>query len=302
MLPFHCPIQPGEHLFSWINRIHLLMGYSSMKHTLSQLGIGNFTTKPYVYNQAFQDAINFYQREVLDYSNAFDNHTPLPIWHLSVTTEYYYEWRCKNIAQLSHGELLTRALSQTNWKFCPNCIHDDINEYGFSIWHVKHQLPGVTHCYKHAHPLVEDDHKLKDLRKAQIPQFLELSSFINEDSEELCCWSQFIIQVYEKIKLDTLGFPDIKEKLREFLKIPKDVKSRDNNLPIFDYWQEKLDNELPSSISHYLFPSASKKARKVNIFRLTMGYKNKSDRRKIVHPIYWLVIMYWLRNEVNTGV
>ncbi len=34
-------------------------------------------------------------------------------------------------------------------KFCSLCTQDDINQYGFPYWHVRHQIPGVEVCFKH---------------------------------------------------------------------------------------------------------------------------------------------------------
>jgi len=34
-------------------------------------------------------------------------------------------------------------------KFCTLCTQDDINQFGFPYWHVRHQIPGIEVCYRH---------------------------------------------------------------------------------------------------------------------------------------------------------
>lgn len=34
-------------------------------------------------------------------------------------------------------------------KYCPQCVVEDIDKYGFTYWHVNHQIPGTEACYRH---------------------------------------------------------------------------------------------------------------------------------------------------------
>lgn len=34
-------------------------------------------------------------------------------------------------------------------KYCPKCVEEDIKNWGFPYWHIKHQIPCVDSCYKH---------------------------------------------------------------------------------------------------------------------------------------------------------
>lgn len=35
-------------------------------------------------------------------------------------------------------------------KYCPLCSNEDVENYGFSYWHITHQIPGLNCCAKHA--------------------------------------------------------------------------------------------------------------------------------------------------------
>ncbi len=39
------------------------------------------------------------------------------------------------------------------FRFCPDCIQDDLSQYGESYWHRLHQIPGVLFCPTHTQPL-----------------------------------------------------------------------------------------------------------------------------------------------------
>lgn len=303
MLPFHCPILPDEHVFSWINRIHLLFGYPKLAQTLSHIGIGNYYFKPFTYNQALQGAINFYMREYGDSQNAFDNHTPLLIWSLSVAPEYFSTWRENNRAIVSTGHLGTKALTQVMWKYCPQCLIKDIDETGHSYWHVRHQFPGLTHCTDHKTSLVEDFEQAKDLRRANFPQIENYRTISSDDNEDLLQWSSFINEVYESISLNSqVGF-GLQYKVRHLLQIPEKIKQKERDLPIFDALKRQFDNDIPKSILRYLFSSEDKyRLSKVNIFKQTMGYQGGLTQSKIAHPVYWLAILFWIKNDISLGI
>ncbi|UDM62911.1 TniQ family protein [Pseudoalteromonas piscicida] len=35
-------------------------------------------------------------------------------------------------------------------KYCPQCVVEDLDKYGFTYWHVNHQIPGTEACYRHS--------------------------------------------------------------------------------------------------------------------------------------------------------
>ncbi len=39
-------------------------------------------------------------------------------------------------------------------KYCPQCVVEDIEKYGFTYWHINHQIPGTEACFKHHYLLI----------------------------------------------------------------------------------------------------------------------------------------------------
>lgn len=53
------------------------------------------------------------------------------------------------------GRLMHQNRTAARLRFCPECMLDDIQRYGFSYWSRSFQLPGVLMCERHRHILLE---------------------------------------------------------------------------------------------------------------------------------------------------
>ena len=60
-------------------------------------------------------------------------------------------------------------------RFCEQCVAVDCAERGESYWHREHQLPALTHCFRHGSPLVESTLAIRtpDAQAALLPSDLE---------------------------------------------------------------------------------------------------------------------------------
>lgn len=54
-------------------------------------------------------------------------------------------------------------------RLCPECIAQDLCQYGESYWTRAHQLPVVSHCVEHQRPLQESSFGVTDMLKAPPP-------------------------------------------------------------------------------------------------------------------------------------
>lgn len=297
-LPFHCPIQPQEHVFSWLNRIHLLFGHIKQKDTLDFLGVANKPFKNNHQNTAFMDAIMLYKQEIRNDSSGFDHHSAIPLWSLTFDSDYYQDCIRQIKEELPSGYDTGRYAFQSNWKYCPSCVRADIKECGHSFWHVKHQLSGVTHCYIHGERLSEDNHSLKDLRNASIPQVHCFTAQSHEDELILREWSLFVASVYDLVSANSLAGKYLADQVRTLLDVPKELTYRDNEM--FKPLQIQFDTEVPSSLLRFLFlvyrPDSK---RSLKLLQNTLGYRY-SSRYSIPysHPICWLIILFWLKDKI----
>jgi hypothetical protein len=295
MISFHCPIQTNEHIFSWLNRIHLLSGNAKLAHTLKYLSIENMPFKSCNHNQAFLNLVDFFKTKIADDASAFDKHSPLALWSLSYDFSEYNNWRITNTDIMSSGYGATQFSFKSNWQYCPFCVQDDIRLHGHSTWHVKHQLPSVSHCYIHQTKLVGNPHLLLDLRKSSLPQIHNFSPPNFEDEALLLEWSLFVFTIYDRLNNSPKFGQKLTNRIKRYLSIPDEIKYNDPD--IFKSLQEQFDNDVPLNLCRHLFLLYKNNSKKqATILKSTLGY---SYYKKYKHPVYWLIILFWLKDKVS---
>jgi hypothetical protein len=297
-IPFHCPIQPEEHVFSWLNRIHLLLGHLKLNYTLDFLGIENKPFKGLHHNQAFAGVIELCSREHNDLFSGIDAHSVMPLWSLSFESVFYQEQIRSNKILLPSGYDTKHYAFGNNWKYCQHCVEEDIKQYGHSFWHVKHQIPSITHCYRHNSLLIEDSVLLKDLRKASIPQAYDFKPEKLNDENAMLEWSLFLIKVFEIVSRTPIAGENLVNQVKEILSIPAEITLENNK--IFEPIQQQFEKQVPSSLLSFLFHSyEADNGLSFRLFKNTLGYRTLQKYSiQFSHPICWLVILYWLRYEI----
>lgn len=75
-------------------------------------------------------------------------------------------WLRKTIASFYPGQrhVLYRGFYHPDHKvdclkYCPECVHNDLDEFGVAYWHRSHALPFIRSCWRHGCDLVELDFK-----------------------------------------------------------------------------------------------------------------------------------------------
>lgn len=62
------------------------------------------------------------------------------------------------------------------WRYCKDCISEDLDTVGISYFHQQHQLQGVFHCYKHGTGLINScsscTYTVKNLSRMQTPALI----------------------------------------------------------------------------------------------------------------------------------
>lgn len=52
------------------------------------------------------------------------------------------------------GRVANRFGANPSLRYCPECVQNDIAQYGSAIWHANHQLPGLSLCTTHGAHLI----------------------------------------------------------------------------------------------------------------------------------------------------
>ena len=299
MLPFHCPIMPGEHVLSWLSRIHLLLGFNSIQQTLKHLSISNEYFAISRFNGPIKGALRLLEHNSFDGLSGFDKHTTLPIWALSVEPAKYQKMRLQPVEAVNHADKKPRIVCQENWKYCHLCVKEDMEQIGHSIWRVHHQIVGITHCVQHKIRLSEDGKTLRDLRYAKLPQVYSLNNSHLSNHPSLMEWSQFLSRTLVTLSESPERAFQVREKVRVHLQIPPKIKRKEDFADQSIELKERFETEISHEVYEHLFrinPVSAKRG--VNPINVTMGWKNPAYPSDIPHPIHWLVILFWLRNDI----
>lgn len=297
MIPFHCPIESQEHILSWVYRLHLLSGNRYFKQTANFIGVEVKPLKPCNYNETFKDTISLLAKTSnISTDSIFEEHTPAALWSLSFYKNEYHAWRTRNDDVMPQSFDPSKFAIRSTWQYCNECVEEDIALMGHSMWHVKHQLPSVMHCYKHKSRLISDDVKLQDLKAASLPQVHSLKEYPTANESLLVEWSSFVIGIFERLNANNELGQLLQHRIRQHLSIADDLKNHKDN-EIFNSLEAQFRNEVPLVLLQHLFTFFSKQYnRDHTVLRSTLGW---SQHNRPKHPIYWLIIIYWLKDKIS---
>ncbi len=235
--------------------------------------------------------IEHYSNCVLERYQLRLNHTPFAPWLLSLPTELR--------AEEFVGSGLKNNLEENpftidrKWKFCTSCAEEEHEQHGFSYWHSSHQLLGVRQCFNHKKSLHTHD-RLRYLGYSLPHQWGNEGEALSL-SEWQVEWQVFIEQITCLIKKK----PNVAQSLIQEVKFQlgvNDVVKRSDK-PKFEELSQLMNDSLGNEVLSGLFTSyARDHSKKTNIiWALLSGF---TKTQGIHHPIYWLSILFWLRDEL----
>jgi hypothetical protein len=182
---------------------------------------------------------------------------------------------------------------KTTWHLCCECVKEDKKRFGYSFWHSPHQLASVTHCCKHHKPLKTHE-SLNKIDKLALPHsYLDLHLDENQNYEDLIKWSEFVIRINTSLILGEIIPELVKVNIRNYLNLPNLAKQKYK-----EKYQEMTDSmfcAIGETLTNHLFKKVDGKNRNI-IWRLFSG---QGKQKHIISPVYWLVVMYWLKDELN---
>ena len=167
-------IYKDELLYSWIARYHKRSGNIYYAQTTNDI-YGRKTVRSSVYLPS--NIENF----ISNISKNFDikdtdiilNHTLYPFYTAFLSKEksqqIFKSMKEDDGSNIYNrvGICATSISTPIYFKFCSECLHEDINKYGESYWHRIHQVPGVKICTKHKCILVDSTVKINSFNKQE---------------------------------------------------------------------------------------------------------------------------------------
>ena len=142
---------PNEHILSSLSRVHLLSGYRQFKKSIQHITEDTASLNPAAFlRPAYADISLTPYTEEEEFLSHLANHS-LYDFYKHFTPKCVLEVTFSKKAIFPKGH---RNIKHTrSWRWCQECVKEDLKEFAFPYFHTEHQLPSMTRCFKHNHPL-----------------------------------------------------------------------------------------------------------------------------------------------------
>lgn len=182
LLPF-VPLLPGETAYSWIVRVIIRIAYPCIRNAIKQC-IGREDLK---LNSMFPAYLKQISNNTKDSMQLIvSQHTVAPLFKSFVSQQFY---QCL-LSRLELGDvqhlhtqlsIVANRLTPADFLYsCNCCVNEDERLYGEAYWHIEHQLPGMTKCFRHNRPLSKWSIKRRDI---QLPRSLNQNEMLCDSVE-----------------------------------------------------------------------------------------------------------------------
>lgn len=221
-------------------------------------------------------------------------HTPLAPWLLSYPEN-------KHPSEIEESGLRNNLEENPfsidrRWKFCAECVAENKAKHGVSYWHMPHQLFGARACHRHDVPLYSND-ELRYLKFTLPHHCLSKSQPLTIEQNWQAPWQIFIYSITEAIKRDITIVSKLKSEIVQQLNISPDIKS--THRPYFNELFQQMRQDIGEDCMSGLFSAYTRGIKSPpNILWITLTPFSRITGLR--HPIYWLSILFWLREKLPT--
>lgn len=146
---------PGESLFSWASRRHVLYGYGAPWKTCMDLfghrRLGAQHDLPRRLDQFVQriDGVLGTAESIIQERTLYPFYQPFRSVDEDSELQARMRGDCVGAIKVSLGLITSRFRANHPLKACPQCLLEDQQFRGFRLWRTAHQFPGVWWCLNH---------------------------------------------------------------------------------------------------------------------------------------------------------
>lgn len=288
-------LMPDEHVFSGLIRSRIVNVKSriSDERFFKMLGLPYHWLRSQVpLCQNLKAVLSFYATGPESAMQLQMRHTPVLPWLLSVTgqTTGVIEDSAKR-PNIEENQFSTNKC----WKLCSKCASSERELYGFSYWHSSHHLIGAAMCPVHGIAL--STHEDLRFNNFTLPHhWLMKAESMDVSSPWQRQWQPFIYGLNRLISEDHQLPKRLRNSIHSHLDLPD--KTTLCHKPVFDELFAEMRANLGEECLAGLFKCYAKDHQlKTNILWSTLS--NRSITKATRHPVYWLVILFWLRDELD---
>lgn len=285
-------ILPEEHYISWFVRSSQFQAYPDFKRFLCDIQVKSETLKSYeVINPSIINFLQYFEHK----NSALEEHTLLPLWQISVAHMIDHKELFENEFLDLHYSNGEKTLFQfdRSWHSCPACRHEDVDNFGTSYWHTRHQTPSVYKCYKHGLILEKAKYPIADLRAGVLPHQINHWRKVHDSySEELDRWQDFVLLIQEFMLTTPSLLIELRTRVTSVLGMDKVTSTQ-----FIKHTEEltlKLEHDMSSELLAYLFTDYARPSNKGKPKVIGNLYRGINNPFKIRSPICWIFLAYWL--------
>ena len=293
-------IFPNEHYVSWLIRKSAFQASDSFKRFLCRENIISKGMKSY---DVFDHSIFALRQTGRPLHSEINSHSILPFWQISLGAEAKLDADSLNETFNSFGLVDEKTILQVerNWKSCPRCRHNDVEKYGTSYWHVKHQIPGLLMCPQHRETLEKSAIPISNLHCGTLPhQVSRWKPVVSKVSQSLTHWNQFVIDMYGYSISNSREFANLKAKITSALGM--DALSYEEKFFRCNELLPELEKCLGDELLAYLFKDYARPPKRGRFQILHLLYVYTHRPHMIRSPIYWVLLAYWLRHQIDLSI
>jgi hypothetical protein len=284
---------PEEHLYSWLVRLYKLSGSADFLSFQKTLG---FQDRFLHSNKLFSESSELLVQRLNNRDKALYEHTIAPLWQISIGNLLGDKF--SPLDAFSHMNEQQLFGFDTSWQSCEKCREEDLNCYGTSYWHSKHQLPSIFECYRHQSILECANDPIKNLFSDQLPHDIEgWTSVVVSPSTELQLWQSFVVNMVTQYKYKPEELINIRKKVTELLGLNE--KSFLKRRAICQKTNSQFEAGLGKELIKYIFRDYSRSTGRGKTNILSSMFANIHHAKGERNPIFWVALAYWLKDELG---
>lgn len=311
---FLLPLLPDEHYFSRIARMAVLTPTKSVAEFYRTWFSVNQSVNPLKDYQAVCNGLITHSKATMC-EDLLCRHTSTGFYSHFLDVERRREL-LKGKSQCDRKKLfipgLTKIQNANCWRACPQCIEEDIENFGAPYWHVSHQLPTAKVCAKHAFQTLVTGCKRCgweniDLRKSPLPNTIcpKCNHDMQASLPTATAASVAIESVGRELHLNScsLQFP---KRERQILRSVEHAFGDAIRIRNQEYWETKTQIEhefwdwvLENQIGSYF--DIKSKAELHELLCLESVMNSPTKVTPIAH-IIWLVFFYHIGQSNDAGL
>lgn len=193
----------------------------------------------------------------------------------------------------------------TSWRYCADCVEDDVARHRVAYWHRTHQVPGLVFCPEHGARLIgrcqQCGHARSTLDDLELPG-ARCECIPEREPPECDSWDAWLANLVQGMKENgRRSLETTQARIREGFGLPDRVTGK--HRPRIDEALTAIELAIGrEKLAQFFEFYGSADGRFRGRTRPNLLYASLTDSRRMMrHPLYFLVAMGALEQDGDAG-